>query len=139
MFEIKTEEALFRFSFIERIEEPEDRRQDLIMCWLEVEGSGVKLQCQCEFSLYDLEELRNKLASFQKSISDNQLPSPIVYTPRVSTFQCEISQAADADIIGFNFRVTPDILTRWTLTGGTVIDQSYFPHLISGINSILTN
>ncbi|MGP3594213.1 hypothetical protein [Vagococcus sp. WN89Y] len=139
MFEIKNDDALFRFSFIERIEEPEDRRQDLIMCWLEVAGSGISLECKCEFSLFDLEEFRDKLHHFYQLLSTNQAVPPIVYAPRTNTFQCDIRHASDADVIGFNFKITPDMLTRWTVEGGTLIDQSYFPDLIAGIDSILTN
>ncbi|MDU5454949.1 MAG: hypothetical protein E6095_15680 [Pseudescherichia vulneris] len=139
MFEIKTDDALFRFSFVERVEEPEDRRQDLIICWLEAQGSGISLGCECEFSLFDLEELRDKLTQFWHCLSNNQAPVPVVYAPRVNTFQFDIHHAIDAYAIGFNFKIMPNRLSLWTLEGGMLIDESYFPGLIHGINSILTN
>ncbi|WP_124234115.1 hypothetical protein [Erwinia psidii] len=139
MFEIKTDDTLFRFTFIERLEEPEDRRYDLIMCWLETEGSGISLACECEFSLFDLEELRDKLSYFYQLLSENKQPSPITWAPRVPTFNIDIISDDNFLAVGFNFKITPNILTRWTLEGGTLIDQTYFPDLIRGIDSILTN
>lgn len=139
MFEIKAGDSLFRFTFVERLEEIEDRNQDLIICWLEVQGSGMSLQCECEFSLFDIKALRDQLEQFYQSLSQGRFPKKIDYSPRVPTFNCEIVQAKDTDVIGFNFKVCPSMLTLWTMQGGMLIDQSYFPGLIAGLNDILSN
>jgi len=139
MFEIRNENALFRFSFIERIEEPEDRSQDLIMCWLEIEESCIMLQCQCELTLFDLENLRNMLSRFYERILNNNQALPEYFAPRIETFTCEVRQVEGADFVGFNFTASPHEDEGWTLKGGIAIDQSYFPGLISGIESILAN
>jgi hypothetical protein len=139
MFEIKNEDALFRLSFIERLEEIEDRRQDLIMCWLEIEEPCISLHCKCELSLFDLEDFRNKLSRFYESILANIKPVPFSFIPRIETFTCECLQVEGGDYIGFNFTASPHQDDGWTLKGGIAIDQSYLPGLISGIESILTN
>ncbi|HFK7187416.1 hypothetical protein ACCC84_17640 [Serratia odorifera] len=139
MFEIKAGESLFRFTFVERLEDIEDRDQDLIICWLEVQGSGMSLQCECELTLFDIMTLRDRLEHFYQSISQGKTPKQIIYSPRVPNFSCEITQAADVDAIGFNFKVCPSMLTLWTMQGGMLIDQSYFPGLIAGLNDILSN
>lgn len=139
MFEIKNESALFRLSFIERMDEPEDRRQDLIMCWLEVQEPCIKLQCQCELTLFDLENLRDMISRFYEDISNTIDVPPASFSPRIETFSCEFRQVVGADYIGFNFNVSPHEDDGWELKGGIAIDQSYFPGLIRGIDSILTN
>lgn len=139
MFEIYVDDALFRLSFVERIEEPEDRRLDLITCWLEAKRGGINLQCECEFSLHDLESLRTQLSEFYKAISEHRAPTQITYSPRYPTFKLNIFGAKDSNTIGFNFRVTPDVVESWALEGGMIIDQSYLTTLIAGIDSILTN
>lgn len=139
MFEIKNESVLLRFSFVERIEVLEDRRQDLIVCWLEIEEPSIKLQCECELTLFDLERLRDMLSRFYKKISNNIEAAPELFTPRVPVFAFELREVEGGDIIGFNFTASPHEDEGWTLKGGIVIDQSYFPGLIRGVESILTN
>lgn len=139
MFEIKNEDTLFRFSFIERIEEPEDRRLDLIMCWLEIAGCSINLQCQCELTIFDLESLKEMLSEFYASLYKNGRPKPVHFAPRMKAFTCEFNAVEGSNLIGFNFTATPAIYDSWQLTGGIAIDQSYFPALIQGIESILTN
>lgn len=139
MFEIKNEDALFRLSFIERLEEPEDRRQDLIMCWLEVEAPGITLQSECELTLFDLKSLQELLSGFYASLSQNIAPQPISFAPRIQTFTCEIIPVEGSNSAGFNFTASPHQHDGWTLKGGIAIDQSYFPKMINGIESILTN
>lgn len=139
MFEIKNENALFRLSFIERLEEPEDRRQDLIMCWLEIEEPCVSLRCQCELSLFDLSTLKDMLSSFYASLSNHAKPAPFRFVPRIETFTCECVLVEGGDYVGFNFTASPHQDDGWMLQGGIAIDQSYFPALISGVESILSN
>jgi len=139
MFEIKNEDTLFRLSFIERIEEPEDRRLDLIMCWLEIAGCSINLQCQCELTIFDLESLQEMLSEFYASLYKNGRPKPVQFAPRMKSFTCEFNAVEGSDLISFNFTATPAIYDSWQLTGGIAIDQSYFPALIQGIESILTN
>lgn len=139
MFEIKNESVLFRFSFVERIEVLEDRRQDLIVCWLEIEEPSIKLQCECELTLFDLERLRDMLSRFYDKISNNIEAAPELFTPRVPVFAFEVREVEGGDIIGFNFTASPQEDEGWMLKGGIVIDQSYFPGLIRGVESILTN
>ena len=139
MFEIKNESVLFRFSFVERIEVLEDRRQDLIVCWLEIEEPSITLQCECELTLFDLERLRDMLSRFYEKISNNIEAAPELFTPRVPVFSFEIRKVEGGDIIGFNFTASPQEDEGWTLKGGIVIDQSYFPGLIRGVESILSN
>lgn len=139
MFEIKNESVLFRFSFVERIEVLEDRRQDLIVCWLEIEEPSIKLQCECELTLFDLERLRDMLSHFYEKISNNTEAAPELFTPRVPVFAFELRAVEGGDIIGFNFTASPQEDEGWTLNGGIVIDQSYFPGLIRGVESILSN
>ena len=130
---------LFRFSFIERLEEPEDRSLDLIMCWLEIVEPCISLQCQCELALFELEELRDKLSAFYACLSKNVKPAPVTFVPRIETFTCEIRQVVGTDLVGFNFTASPHQDEGWVLKGGIAIDQSYFPGRIRGIESILTN
>ena len=139
MFEIKNENALFRFSFIERIEVLEDRRQDLIMCWLEIEEPGIKLQCECELTLFELERLQDMISRFYDKITKNIEAPPEVFTPRVPIFTCEFRRVEGTDVIGFNFTASPHEDEGWMLKGGIGIDQSYLSGLISGVESILTN
>lgn len=139
MFEIKNEGVLFRLSFIERIEEPEERSLDTILCWLEIEEPCINLQCQCELAVFDLEELRDKLAAFYKCLSLNVKAPAFSFVPREETFTCEVRQVRGADLVGFNFTASPHQDEGWMLKGGIAIDQSYFPGLIGGIESILTN
>lgn len=139
MFEIKNQDALFRLSFIERLEELEDRRLDTIMCWLEIEEPCIKLQCQCELTLFDLKRLRDMLSCFYEKLTQNIETSPVSFSPREQMFTCELRQVEGADFVGFNFTASPHQDEGWMLKGGIVIDQSYFPSLISGIESILSN
>jgi len=134
MFEIKNESVLFRFSFVERIEVLEDRRQEL-----EIEEPSIKLQCECELTLFDLERLRDMLSQFYEKISNSTEAAPELFTPRVPVFAFELREVEGGDIIGFNFTASPQEDEGWTLKGGIVIDQSYFPGLIRGVESILTN
>lgn len=139
MFEIKNENALFRLSFIERLEEPEDRRQDLIMCWLEINEPCISLQCECELSLFDLFSLKDMLSRFDQSLSGNKKPASFHFKPRIETFTCECLVVEGGDVIGFNFTASPHLDDGWMLRGGIAIDQSYFPALIRGVESILSN
>ncbi len=139
MFEIKNEDVLFRLSFIERLEEPEERSLDLIMCWLEIEEPCIKLQCQCELAQFELEELRDKLSAFYECLPYKVKPAAIAFVPRIETFTCEVRQVVGADEFGFNFTASPHEDEGWMLKGGIVIDQSYFPRLIRGVDSILSN
>lgn len=139
MFEIMNESALFRLSFIERREEPEDRRLDLIFCWLEIEQPCIKLQCQCELTLFDLKNFRDMLVRFYENIEQNIKTPPESFVPRIETFTCEVRQVESADFIGFNFTASPHEDEGWMLKGGIAIDQSYFPGLIRGIESILSH
>ena len=139
MFEVMNESALFRLSFIERLEEPEDRQLDLIICWLEIEESCIKLQCQCELTLFDLKKLRDMLVRFHKNIEQSFETLTESFTPRIETFTCEVRQVEGTDFIGFNFTASPHEDEGWMLKGGIAIDQSYFPRLIRGIESILSN
>jgi hypothetical protein len=139
MFEIKNEDTLFRLSFIERIEEPEDRRLDLIMCWLEISGCSINLQCQCELTIFDLESLKGMISEFYTSLTRNGRPDPVTFAPRMPVFSCGFNIVGGSDLVGFTFSATPHVYDSWQLTGGIIIDQSYFPSLIEGIESILTN
>ncbi len=139
MFEIKNENALFRLSFIERIEEPSNRRLDLVMCWLEVVDPYINLQCQCELTLFDLESLRDSLSKFYASINSGLRPLPFQFSPRVENFTIECLQVEGGDYVGLNFTIRPHLSDGWTLNGGIALDQSYFPALIQGVESILTN
>lgn len=139
MFEIKNGDTLFRLSFIERIEEPEDRRLDLIMCWLEITGCGINLQCQCELTIFDLESLKDGITHFYTALNKTGRPKPVSFAPRVPAFTCGLNIYQGSDYIEFTFSATPDVYEGWKLTGSITIDQSYFPSLMQGIESILTN
>ncbi|MFC0142370.1 hypothetical protein ACFFJN_20765 [Erwinia mallotivora] len=139
MFEIKNEATLFRLSFIERIEEPEEPQEDEIRCWLEIEGCGINLQCQCELTPCDLTSLKEMISGFYASLSRNESPEPVSFAPRIETFTCGFNAILGSDSVGFTFSASPQVYDSWKLTGGIIIDQSYFPALIYGIESILTN
>lgn len=139
MFEIITDDSHFRFTFVERMIEPTDPQLDLIICWLEVGDPSVKLQCQCEFTPYELEKLHNQLSAFYKHLGEWPLSMQINFTPRYPVFSLVIGKGKDSDCVGFSFRVVPTVHDSWSLQGGMAIEQSYFPSLIRGINSILTN
>ena len=38
------------------------------MCWLEIAGCSIKLQCQCELTIFDLESLKEMLSEFYASL-----------------------------------------------------------------------
>lgn len=139
MVEIKNEDTLFRLSFIERVEEPEEPQEDLIMCWLEINGCNISLQCQCELTPYDLGSLKNMVSDFYNSLNRSEQPEPISFAPRMETFTCGFNLVEESDLVGFTFTASPNVYDSWKLTGGIMIDQSYFPALIRGIESILTN
>lgn len=137
MFEIKNEEALFRLSFVERLEEPEDRELDLIICWLEIKDNFVNVGCECELSVFDLHLFRDKLKGFYSQFFEN--PEPVCFEPRMPVFEINCLQLKDSDSVGFNFIVRPELSSGWVVNGGIIIDQSYFPSLLQGIESILDN
>lgn len=109
------------------------------MCWLEINGCSISLQCQCELIPYDLVSLKKIMTDFYQSLSANKRPEPVSFSPRMSTFTCGFNVIGGSDAVGFSFTASPQIYESWKLTGGIIIDQSYFPALINGIESILTN
>jgi len=139
MFEIKNGDTLFRLSFIERIEEPEEPLEDAIMCWLEINGCSISVQYQCELTPYDLKSLKDKITHFYSALNKTGRPKPVSFAPRVPAFTCGLNTLQGSDYVEFTFSATPDVYEGWKLTGSITIDQSYFPALIQGIESILTN
>lgn len=137
MIEIVNEEAAFRLSFIEKIEEPEERRLDLIKCWLEIKDSSISLSCQCDLTLLDLDDFRHGLTTFYADLLNGIAPKDYYFEPREPVLRLEVLKVRDADYCGLNFIVRPDLTDGWTLHGGIAIDQSYFPSLLQGIDALL--
>ncbi|MGL6020544.1 MAG: WapI family immunity protein [Gibbsiella quercinecans] len=138
MFEINAgADALFRFTFVERLKEPEDRELDLINCWLEVNVPCIQLQCLCEFTPYELNVFFEQLSRFYSSLSSGSVPATIKFSPRIGILDITIRQISDSGVIGFTFWIRPDIQAGSELTGGLCFDQSYFPGLLAGLRSII--
>lgn len=139
MFEIKNEDMLFRLSFIERIIVPEERQEDAIMCWLEIKDKYINLQCECELIPFDLQNLKSMTATFYEALFSSRPPKMVEFSPRMPFFTCGFVTSLDCDPVNFFFTASPHVYDSWELKGEIMIDQSYFPGLIQGIESILTN
>ncbi len=139
MFEITNNEEIFRLSYVERLIDLDERSLDKINCWLEIKNPYMALQCQCEVFAFDLKNLRDSLDVFYQSLSNSATPAPLSFTTFVPAFSCEINAVDESHHIEFKFKATPNEGESWQLSGEMVINQSYFPELINGIESMLAN
>ncbi|AHK21983.1 WapI family immunity protein [Yersinia similis] len=137
MFEIYVEDdVLFRLTVIERLKEPEDRRFDLINCWLEIKVPCIQLQCICELTPDEIEIFHQNLSDFYDSLLVGTTPLPVKFKPRIGILDAEVIATIDGQGVGFNFRVCPDIEAGSELNAGIYLDQSYFPGLLAGLKEI---
>ncbi|MDH2066162.1 hypothetical protein [Pantoea sp. GD03673] len=142
MFDFRNEDFTFVISPFERIPDneadPIGHLWDWIQSWIEFSVSGVKVQFQTEFTVGELNILKDEFAANYQAIIAQRELKPFIFRSERGQLNMVIRKVTGKDgvIVEFDIRPEPHA-DSVQVKGSFGLDESYFPDILNRLDEMI--
>jgi len=142
MFNIRDEEFVFAVSPFERVVDnevdPDNPHWDWIKSFVDFSVTGVKIQYQTEFTVGELKQLKEQFSALYQAVVAQLEIQPFEFRSNLNQLNMLLRKLKGDDVVVIEYVLRPEShADSVQVKGGFVIDESYFPGILSRLEEMI--